>query len=208
MASFREQMQELAAKVARSRNERHQAVAEFPKFHDQLRRQVKRERDEVRRELETSARNQARELNSFNTQNQRNVARMLRETRSTRISRSQAARHRLQRELSKNRQDLIRSLQQNHAQRKRLQRSVSRQSLQAIQAVHTRVEALRSGTRRSIRALGADRMEGRRIWLNLRSLGRTKQSEGRGTIEPARRAVSPVLAVSELSGLALPPTRA
>jgi hypothetical protein len=172
MASFREQMQELAAKIARSRQERHQAVAAFPKFHEQLRREVKRERDTMRRDLQTSARNQARELQSFNSQNQRNIARLLRETRTSRVSRSQAARSRLQRELGKNRQDLVRSLQQNHAQRKRLFRSVNRQSLQAIQAVHSRVEGLRSATKRMLRNLSSDRMEGRRIWASLRTMAR------------------------------------
>ena len=212
MASFREQMQELAAKIARSRNERHQAVAEFPKFHEQLRRQVRRDRDEMRRDLETSARNQARELKSFNTQNQRNISRMLRETRSSRLNRSQTSRSRLQRELNKNRQELLRSLQQNHAQRKRTQRSVSRQSLQAIQAVHIRVQALRTGTQRMIRSLSSDRMEGRRIWANLRSMSRSPRAESsRFEPKPAenvRRALNPAIAMGELTGLAMPPTRA
>ncbi len=207
MASFREQMQELAAKIARSRNERQQAVAEFPKFHDQLRRQVRRDRDEMRRDLETSARNQARELKSFNTQNQRNISRLLRETRSSRLNRSQASRSRLQRELSKNRQELLRSLQQNHAQRKRMQRSVARQSLQAIQAVHSRVEALRTGTQRMIRSLSSDRMEGRRIWANLRNMSRPARPEPKPA-DVVRRTTSPVVSMGDLTGLAMPPTRA
>lgn len=206
MASFREQMQELAAKIARSRNERHEAVAEFPKFHEQLRRTVKRQRDETRRELDTSARNQARELMSFNTQNQRNIARMLRETRSSRVNRSHASRSRLQRELAKNRQELLRSLAQNHAQRKRTHRSVTRQSLQAIQAVHSRVEALRTGTRRMVRALGSDRMEGRRIWANLRNMSRVHVPEPRAA-EAVRRTINPIVSMGDLSGLAMPPVR-
>lgn len=207
MASFREQMQDLANKIARSRNERQQAVAEFPKFHEQLRRQVRRDRDEIRRDLETSARNQARELSSFNTQNQRNVSRLLRETRSSRLRCSHASRSRLQRELSKNRQELLRSLQQNHAQRKRMQRSVSRQSLQAIAAVHSRVQALRTGTQRMVQSLSSDRMEGRRIWANLRSMSRSVRPEPK-PLETVRRTPSPVVSMGELTSLVMPPTRA
>ncbi len=208
MASFREQMQELAAKIARGRHERQQAVAEFPKFHEQLRKEVKRERDEMRRDLQNAARNQARELKSFNAQNQRSVARLLRDTRSSRVSRSQATRSRLQRELSRNRHDLIRSLQQNHAQRKRLYRSVNRQSLQAIQAVHTRVENLRNSTKRMIRTLSSDRMEGRLIWRNLRTMARTASFESRSSLESSQRVFNSVMAMGELTGLAMPPTRA
>ncbi len=207
MASFREQMQELVAKIARSRQERHQAVAEFPKFHDQLRRQVKREREEMRRDIETSARNQARELKSFRTQNQRNIARMLRDSRTSRVNRSHASRTKLQRELSKNRQELLRSLQQNHSERKRIARSVNRQSLQAIQSVHSRVESVRTGTRRLLRALGSDRMEGRRLWASLRSITRPAMSEGR-TTSSSKRPPTPVVSMGDLSGLAMPPARA
>lgn len=208
MASFREQMQELTAKIARSRKERHQAVAEFPKFHEQLRRQVKRDRDEVRRDLQSTARNQARELKTFNSQNQRNVSRMLRDTRSTRLNRSQTSRSRLQRELGKNRQELLRSLQQNHAQRKRVQRSVARQSQQAIQSVQSRVETLRTATRRQVRALGSDRMEGRRLWAGLRNLSRPVVSEPRRAETATRLAVpvvAPAVSLGTLSGLAMPP---
>lgn len=215
MASFREQMQELVAKIARSRQERQQAVAEFPKFHDQLRRQVKRQRDETRRDLQTAARDQARELSNFNSQNQRSVARLLRETRTSRVHRSQAARARLQRELGQNRQSLLRSLRQNHTDRKRMSRSVSRQSLQAIQAVQTRVQNLRSGTGRLIRSLASDRAEGRRLWASLRSSTRPAAHELRSAV-PTKRATNTVtnLAISaagslgELSGLAMPPARA
>ncbi len=206
MASFREQMQELANKIARSRNERLQAVAEFPKFHDQLRRQVKRQRDEVRRELTSTARNQARELQSFVSQNHRNIARMLRETRSLRTSRSQATRNRLKRELSKNRQELLRSLQNNHAQRKRVYRSVTRESLQAFQAIHSRVDALRSGTRRMIRNLSNDRMEGRKIWLGIRQMTRAAYSET-VTTGITRRPALPSVAFAELTNMASAATR-
>lgn len=207
MVSFRQQMQELADKIATSRSERQQAVAQFPKMREQLRKQVIRLRTETRRELDQTSRTLTRQLQSFNAANKRAVSRQLRETRTARMNSAKSLRSRLQRDVSRNRSDVARSLQQNNAERKRMHRMQLRQNHQVNQSIVARVNSLRSNTRRMTRSLNQDRMEARRIWSHLKLSGVAYRPAARA-IEPSKLMPSitaaPVV-LGERSGLAMPP---
>ena len=211
MVSFRQQMQELAEKIIKSRAERERAVAQFPKMRAQLSKQVTHFLTETRRELQLDGNSLARQLKNFNASNKRSVTRMLRDTRTARLSGSRSLRSRLQREVNRNRSEVARTLQHNSTERLRSHRQQTRSIQQTAKSISARVATLRASTRRMTRDLANDRLEARRIWLSLSNPNNPSTSSrlvdrAIAPAAPTTRIAPSLAAAGSLSGLATPPT--
>ncbi len=169
MASFREQMQKLADNIARTRSERHTFVEQNQKGRERMRVEVSQQRDQTKRELAKQSRTLIRSLNDFNRNNQKAVARSLKDTRQSRMNQAKAMKHSLRQEIARNSRNVARLLRQNNGDRKRLHRQHLRDSTLAIQSVKKQVQRIRTATNRSTRALASDRQEARQIWARLLS---------------------------------------
>lgn len=169
MASFREQMQKLADNIARTRSERHTFVEQNQKGRERMRVEVSQQRDQTKRELAKQSRTLIRSLNDFNRNNQKAVARSLKDTRQSRMNQAKAMKHSLRQEIARNSRNVARLLRQNNGDRKRLHRQHLRDSTLAIQSVKKQVQRIRTATNRTTRALASDRQEARQIWARLLS---------------------------------------
>ena len=214
MASLREQMQKLADNISRTRNERKSFVEQNQKEREKMRVEVLQQRDQTKRELAKQSRSLTRSLTEFNRNNQKAVARSLKETRQGRLTQAKALKHSLRQEIAKNSRNVARLLRQNNGDRKRSQRQQVRESTLTIQSVRKQVQRIRTATNRMTRALASDRYEARQIWGRLLRGASASRMADRPAVTLAapiateaiqRSAVHIATPVSSISGLALPP---
>ena len=226
MASFREQMQKLADNISRTRTERKSFVEQNQKGREKMRVEVSQQRDQTKRDLAKQSRSLTRSLADFNRNNQKSVARSLKDTRQERLSKAKAMKHSLRQEIAKDSRNVARMLRQNNSDRKRTQRQQVREGTLTIQSIRKQVQRIRMATNRMTRALASDRHEARKIWVRLlRGTSAARVSDRPSAtamispplsqlVNPVARPLSeaslrPAILVAtpmtRLSGLALPP---
>ncbi len=230
MGSFRDQMQQLAEEITRTRRERKSCVAHLAKEREQLRASVSKQREKTQRELAKQAHELARELSSFNRHNKKTVSQSLRETRIERTGQARALKSTLRQETALNRRNIARVLRQHGSERQRMQRQQERAAIITRQTIQQHVRRIRTTTNRMTTAWAADRSEAKRIWERLhasasssRHLPVDKPIPAKPAVEaaaltavaaPTQASGAPLtstamVATNTLSatGLALPPTR-
>ncbi|MCY2982481.1 MAG: hypothetical protein NTY15_02455 [Planctomycetota bacterium] len=215
MASFREQMQQLADSISRTRNERKTFVVKNRKRRQKMAIEVSQQRETTKRELAMQSRTLAKSLSDFNRNNKKSVSRSLKDTRQGRLAMTRSMKHLLREEISKNSRNVARLLRQSNSDRKRNQRLRIREGALTMQRVKKQVQRIRMATNRMTRSLSNDRYEARQIWNRLQ-LG-TSASRPASRIadlhaEPPRSNTSrnpvylaPTTPLS-ISGLAIPPS--
>ncbi len=215
MASFREQMQQLADSISRTRTERKTFVAKNRKSRQKMAVEVSQQRETTKRELATKSRTLAKSLSDFNRNNQKSVARTLKDTRQGRLTMTRSMKHLLREEISKNTRNVARLLRQSNSDRKRNQRLRMREGSLTMQRVKKQVQRIRTATNRMTRSLSNDRYEARQIWNRLQlgtSASRTagRAAESHAELPPSNSSRSPVLLAPttplSMSGLAIPPS--
>jgi hypothetical protein len=215
MTSFREQMQQLADSISRTRTERKTFVVKNRKIRQKMAVEVSQQRETTKRELATQSRTLTKSLSEFNRNNQKSVARSLKDTRQGRLTMTRALKHSLREEISKNARNVARLLRQSNSDRKRHQRLRGRESALYMQRVKKQVQRIRTATSRMTRSLSNDRYEARQIWNRLQlgtSASRTavQALDSHAEIQPSKTSRNPVLlaptAPLSLSGLAIPPS--
>ena len=93
MASFREQMQQLADSISRTRTERKTFVVKNRKGRQKMAVEVSQQRETTKRELAMQSRTLTKSLSDFNRNNQKAVARTLKDTRQGRLTMTRAMKH-------------------------------------------------------------------------------------------------------------------
>ena len=215
MASFREQMQQLADSISRTRTERKTFVVKNRKGRQKMAVEVSQQRETTKRELAMQSRTLTKSLSDFNRNNQKAVARTLKDTRQGRLTMTRAMKHSLREEISKNERNVARLLRQSNSDRKRHQRLRMRESTLTMQRVKKQVQRIRTATSRMTRSLSNDRYEARQIWNRLQ-LGApvfrstVRAAESHAELPLANTSRSPVLLAPttplSMSGLAIPPS--
>lgn len=215
MASFREQMQQLADNISRTRIERKSFVAKNRKRREKMAVEVSQQRELTKRELATQSRTLTKSLSDFNRNNQKSVARSLKETRQGRLAMTKSMKHLLRDEISKNARNVARLLRQSQSDRKRNQRLRIRESTLTMQRVKKQVQRIRTATNRMTRSLANDRHEARQIWNRLQHGGSISRTVARVAASQAdlplcNASRNPVLHAPNsslnMSSLALPPS--
>ena len=215
MASFREQMQQLSDSISRTRMERRTFVAKNRKRREKMAVEVSQQRELTKRELAAQSRSLTKSLSDFNRNNQKSVARSLKDTRQGRLSLAKSTKHLLREEISKNARNVARLLRQSHSDRKRNQRLRIRENTLTMQRVKKQVQRIRTATNRMTRSLANDRHEARQIWNRLQHgalISRTaaRPADSNAALPLCSESMKPVIhaqtASFSLSGLALPPS--
>lgn len=169
MVSFREQMQRLADSIVKTRNERKAFLQKNKKECTKSRKESTDRRSQTKRELATQATELARTLSDFHRNNQKSVARSLRDTHLQRTRNAKASRAAVKQEIAKVRRDVARMLRQNNIDRKRLARQQVRSSAMTMQSVRLQVNRIRTASKRMTRTWSRDRNEARQIWQRLQN---------------------------------------
>lgn len=215
MASFREQMQQLADNISRTRMERKSFVVKNRKRREKMAVEVSQQRELTKRELATQSRTLTKSLSDFNRNNQKSVARSLKDTRQGRLAMTKSMKHLLRDEISKNARNVARLLRQSQSDRKRNQRLRIRESTLTMQRVKKQVQRIRTATNRMTRSLANDRHEARQIWNRLQhgaSISRTaaRAADSHADLPQCNASRNPVIHAPStslsMSGLALPTT--
>lgn len=196
MVSFREQMQRLADSIVRTRNERKAFLQKNQKECTKSRKESADRRTQTKRELAKQSTDLTKRLSDFNRNNQRSVARSLRDTCLQRTRNAKASRTAIQQEIAKNRRDIARMLRQNNTDRKRVARQQVRSSTMTIQTVRSQVQRIRTATKRMTRSWSRDRNEARQIWQRLQNGAIPQRDAGRPVPSHAPTASLPIQAAS------------
>lgn len=179
MVSFREQMQRLADSIVKARNERKAFLHKNQKECTKSRKESTDRRTQTKRELAKQATELSKKLSDFHRNNQKSVARILRDTSLQRTRNAKASRTAVKQEIAKVRRDVARMLRQNNIDRKRFARQQVRSSAMTIQSVRSQVNRIRTATKRMTRTWSRDRNEARQIWQRLQNGAGPQHSVGR-----------------------------
>lgn len=169
MVSFREQMQRLSDSIVKARNERKAFLHKNQKECTKSRKESTDRRTQTKRELAKQATELSKKLSDFHRNNQKSVARSLRDTSLQRTRNAKASRTAVKQEIAKIRRDVARMLRQNNTERKRLARQQVRSSAMTIQSVRSQVNRIRTATKRMTRTWSRERNEARQIWQRLQN---------------------------------------
>ncbi len=221
MASFREQMQQLADNIALSRRERKTFVVKNQRDREKMRHEVAQERDKTKRDLAKQSRCLVKSLSDFNRNNKKGVARSLKDSRQGRIIKAKAFKNSLRQEIAKNSRYVARLLRQNHSDRKRNQRQQVRECTLTIQSVQKQVQRIRTATNRMTRSFANDRQAARLIWARLQLANSAGQADNTPATTRGIEALPPIASIPianivptrsistsmpSFSGLAMPPS--
>jgi hypothetical protein len=179
MVSFREQMQRLADSIVKTRNERKAFLLKNQKECTKSRKESANRRSQTKSQLAKQSTDLTKKLSDFNRNNQKSVARTLRNTCLQRTRNAKAARTAIQQEIAKNRREIVRMLRQNNTDRKRVARQQVRASTAMIQTVRSQVQRIRTATKRMTRSWSRDRNEARQIWQRLQKVVSSQRDTGR-----------------------------
>lgn len=196
MVSFREQMQRLADSIVKTRNERKAFLQKNQKECTKSRKESTDRRSQTKRELAKQSTDLTKKLSDFNRNNQKSVAKSLRDTCLQRTRNAKASRTAIQQEIAKNRRDVARMLRQNNTDRKRVARQQVRSSTTIIQTVRSQVQRIRTATKRMTRSWSRDRNEARKIWQRLQNGTSRQRDAGRQVTSYASAASLPVHAAT------------
>lgn len=206
MATFREQMQQLADNIARSRSERKTFVVKNQRDREKMRHEVALERGKTKRDLAKQSRSLVKSLTDFNRDNQKGVARTLKDSRQGRISKAKAFKHSLRQEIAKNSRYVARLLRQNYSDRKRNQRQHVRECTLTIQSVQKQVQRIRTATNRMTRSLANDRQAARLIWSRLQHANSARQADNTLATTRAIESLPPIDARPPIESLPISKT--
>lgn len=207
MVSFREQMQRLADSIVKTRNERKAFLHKNQKECTKSRKESTERRSQTKRDLAKQATDLTKRLSDFHRNNQKSVARSLRDTCLQRTRNAKASRTAIQQEIAKNRREITRMLRQNNTDRKRVARQQVRSSTMMIQAVRSQVQRIRTATKRMTRSWSRDRNEARQIWQRLQNGAVPQRAAGRLIASFAPAATLPIdtTTVTQSSSIAKTP---